>query len=178
MTRISISLAPGDGFGPKTRHFHKTSLTTSSRERFCKKGVKPVIPVTCQETAEVPTGHSFMDRSLNRLAQGIEAGVPPVADLDVLNALRGNQVLRASNGLFRLEGVPPAEKLPVQPGAPDEAVAKITDLARRLGNPHCERICHLICPSGRRLRESITALSSRASKYTVMPNPLRPKEVS
>jgi hypothetical protein len=43
---MTTLLPAGDGFGPKTRHFHKTSLITSSREDFWKKGVKPVIPVT------------------------------------------------------------------------------------------------------------------------------------
>lgn len=46
MTRSQIFPAPGDGLGPKTRHFSKTSLCISSREDFWKKGVKPVIPVT------------------------------------------------------------------------------------------------------------------------------------
>lgn len=146
------------------------SKCPSKREAWTdsSRTTSPLCVVAVQNN-EVSKGHSYMDRSINRLAQGVEAGVASVVDLDVLNALGGDQVLRASDGLFGLEGMALASKLAGDPSAPDEAVAKIPDLAPRLGDPHGERPCHRPSLSFRSFLMSITALGGPNSKHVVMP---------
>ncbi len=127
---------------------------------------------------EVSKGHSYMDTSIDRLARGVEAGVAPVVDLDVLDALGADEILCASDGLFGLEGVALAQKAAAEPGAPDEAVAEIQDLTCRLGDPYLERISHVIRLFARFSRRSITALPAANSKHMVMPFPPGSKEIS
>lgn len=169
MNRLALFSPRGDGLGLKTRHFRKTSLCISSRKDFWKKGVKPVIPVTC-ELPEVSKAHSYIDTSIKRrwaAHRGSDLAAP-IVDHNVRDAVRGDQILRLRDSLFLFEGVTLAEKTIVQMSAPDEAVAQIRDLTCRLGDPHRQRPCHRRPPFLLVWDMSITALCAGESKHIVM----------
>lgn len=177
MNRTALTPLAGDGFRPKTRHFRKTSLCSSSREDFWKKGVKPVIPVT-REVAEVSMAHSSVGTSIQDPggwvgSAGRKPDGLPFDDLDVLDLVGGDEIQRLVLSALRLEGMTLTQKLTVQPSAPDEPVARITDLSARLGGPDSERPGHLLRLSVDGLRMSITAPNAANSKYMVMLFPLK-----
>jgi len=139
--------------------FTELFLDISSHGRFWKKGPQPVTPVT----------HWVVHPEL------------PVDDLDALHLVGADEIERSGLSLLRPEGMTLPQEPAVQPGAPDEAVAKIQDLTCRLGDFNEKRPGQAVLSSASFPRvhtPSFHRPSQRRSDGFPMPLFAAPKEVS